>query len=38
MRRITGFQNGDPMKSWINDSEGMLGVNEKQAGNFSKEW
>ena len=26
------------MKSWITDSEGMLGVNEKQAKKFSKGW
>jgi hypothetical protein len=35
---IHWFQNGHPMKSWITDSEGMLGVNEKQAKKISQEW
>jgi hypothetical protein len=35
---IHWFQNGHPMKSWITDSEEMLGVSEKQAEKFSREW
>jgi hypothetical protein len=35
---IHWFQNGHPMKSWITDSEGILGVSEEQAEKFSKEW
>jgi hypothetical protein len=34
---IHWFQNGHPMKSWITDSNEMLGVSEKQAEKFSKE-
>ena len=35
---IHWFQNGHPMKTWITDCEELLGVNEKQAEKFSKEW
>ena len=35
---IHWFQNGHPMKSWITNSEELLGVSEKQAEKFSKEW
>ena len=35
---IHWFQNGHPMKSWITNSEEMLGVSEKQAEKFSMEW
>ena len=36
---IHWFQNGHPpMKSWITDSEEMLGVSEKQAEKFSRGW
>ena len=35
---IHWFQNGHPMKSWITNSEEMLGVSEKQAEKFSREW
>jgi len=35
---IHWFQNGHPMKSWITDCEELLGVNEKMAEKFSKEW
>jgi hypothetical protein len=36
---IHWFQNGHPMmKSWVTNSEELLGVSEKQAEMFSKEW
>ena len=35
---IHWFQNGHPMKSWITESEDMLGVGEKNAEKFSEEW
>ena len=35
---IHWFQNGHPMKSWVTNSEELLGVSEKQAEKFSKEW